>query len=587
MNNDINTLPKKNYSALLKLIPYFKVYKRDVFFAFLSLVITALMILFFGKAIKYLIDFGFVQKSATSLNIFLFIFMLAVIIMAVAGYYRSSLINKVSWQVIADLRKKSYENTIKISAEFFENMKTGDIVSRLTSDTMILYDVISNSFAFFLRNVVLFTGGIFFLFLTSMKLTLISLALIPLAISPIFIILKLIKALSKKSQIALAGVSSHLEETINGVKTIQSYLCEEKEIKNFRNSVDDALATELKKIKIRALLIALVIAFSFGAIAIVLWIGGHDVLDNKISSGDLSSFIFYSIIVATSLVSLSQIAGQMQSASAATSRIFEILEAESPVKESKNPQNFVHSDRIFIEFKDVNFAYPSRKEIPILKNFNLKINPNDKIAIVGLSGSGKSTILQLLLRFYDVDLGQILINNIDIKNLSFADLRTNFSYISQDSYIFSDTIFNNIAYVDKNITKEDVSKIIDENPSLHFIKNMHEGINSFVGEKGIKLSGGERQRIAFARALIKNSPILLLDEATSALDNNNEQSIIRTIANYAENKTVITVAHKLSSIINADKIIFIKDGEIAEIGSHHELMAWNGLYKKMYETETL
>lgn len=582
-----NNIPKKPYSTLLKLIPYFKKYNREILFALLSLLITALMILFFGKAIKYLIDYGFVQKSTSSLNIFLFIFVLAVIIMAVAGFYRSSLINTVSWKVITDLRKEAYNNVIKVSSEFFENMKVGDIVSRLTADTVILYDTISNGFAFFLRNVVLFFGGIFFLFLTSAKLTLISLALIPLALSPIFIILKWIKHLSKKSQIALGNVSSHLEETINGVRTIQSYLCEEKEIKNFNESADGALKTEMKKIRIRALLVALVIAFSFGAIAVVLWIGGHDVLKGEISSGELSSFIFYSIVVATSLVSLSQIAGQLQAASASTARIFELLEIESPVKESQNLQKFLHDEKIKIEFKNVNFSYPARKDVPILKNFSLTINPHEKIAIVGSSGSGKSTILQLLLRFYDVDSGLITINDVDIKAISFADLRNNFSYISQDSFIFSDTIYQNIAYVDKSITKEEVLKIIEENSALHFIKNMKDGIDSFVGEKGIQLSGGERQRIALARALIKNSPILLLDEATSALDNKNEQAIIKTIANIAENKTVITVAHKLSTIINADKIIFIKDGEIAEMGSHDELMSWNGLYKKMYEAELI
>lgn len=579
---------KKSYNNLLRLLPFFKPYKLDVILALLSLAVTALMILFFGKAIKYLIDFGFVQQNAFFLNISLLVFVMAVLIMAVAGYYRSSLTNSVAEKVIADLRKKSYSHIIGVSAEFFETSKTGDMVSRLTLDTFILYDIISNGVPFFLRNFLLFIGGICFLFFTSVKLTLISMMLIPIAIMPIFVMGKWVKRMSAKSQSALALVGSHIEETINGVKTIQSYSCEEKEIKNFGNFVDAALRDSLAKIRIRSLLIAAVIALAFGGIAIVLWVGGHDVLAQKITSGELSSFIFYSVVMATSLASLSQVAGQMQSASVASGRIFELLEIESPVKEITNAvQNIIPAKEIKIEFKDVNFAYPSRKETVTLQNINCVIKPGEKVAIVGSSGSGKSTIMQLLLRFYDINSGAILINDVDIKLLSFADLRQNFSYISQDSFIFSGTIFENIAYVDKSITRADVERIIDENHFLHFIKELPDGIDSFAGQKGIKLSGGERQRIAIARAIIKDSPVFLLDEATSALDNNNEQAIMKIIDQLARYKTVISVAHKLSSIINSDRIIFIKDGKIVEIGSHHELMAREGLYKKMYEMEAM
>jgi len=398
---------------------------------------------------------------------------------------------------------------------------------------------------------------------------------------------KVIKNLSNKSQEALSLVGSHIEESISGVKTIQSYLCEEKEVRNFSALVDLSLKSSLEKIRIKSLMIAGVIAFAFGAIALVLWVGGHDVLNQKITSGDLSSFIFYSVITATSLVSLSQIAGQLQTASSAAGRIFELLEIESPVKESKVLQKFSDKKNVSIKFRDVNFSYPSRKDFAILKDFNLEIKPGERLAIVGSSGSGKSTILQLLLRFYDVDSGKIFLDEINIKDLSFFDLRKNFSYISQDSFIFSGTIFENIAYVDKSVTQEQVEKIIAQNPALNFINNLPQKLQSFVGEKGIKLSGGERQRIAFARAIIKDSPILLLDEATSALDNQNEQSINRVIADFSENKTVITVAHKLSSVIGSNRIIFLKDGKIVESGSHQELMAMNGFYKKMYEIEIL
>ena len=518
-----------DFNNLLAIIPFFKPYKKEVFFSLAALFVTALMVLFFGKAIKYLIDFGFVGQSKFFLDILLLVFLGAVVVMALSGYYRSSLINAVAEKVIADLRKKIYDHIIRVSAEFFELTKTGDVISRLTVDTAVLYNIISNTISFFLRNALLFFGGICFLFLTSVKLSLISLMTIPVAIAPIIILGRSVKNLSNQSQSALASVGAHIEETVNGVKTIQSYLCEEKEVRNFFNFVDRALKISLEKIRIKSLMIAIVITFAFGGIALVLLVGGHDVLNGKITSGDLSSFMFYSIITATSLVSLSQIAGQLQTASAAAARIFELLKIESPVKETDNPQIFIPTKEVEIQFKNVSFAYPSRKDFAILQNVDLEIKAGEKIAIVGSSGSGKSTILQLLLRFYDVDAGEILLNNIDIKSLSFANLRQNFSYISQDCFIFSGTVFENIAYVDKNITEAEVEKIINDNPTLDFINKLPQKMHSFVGEKGIKLSGGERQRIAIARAIIKNSPVLLLDEATSALDSHNEQNIIRSI----------------------------------------------------------
>ncbi len=586
-NEPQSKLKKHNFNLFFNLIPFFRPYKKEVFLALFALLITALMVLFFGKAIKYLIDYGFTKKDQFSLNLIILIFILAVAIMAIAGYYRSYLINSASEKVIADLRKKIYQHIIGVSPEFFEITKAGDVVSRLLLDTNVLYNIFSNTISFFLRNSILFIGGIFFLFLTSPKLSLVSFILIIIAIMPIFILGKLIKNLSLNVQKSLSSLSSHVEESVNGIKTIQSYLCEEREIKNFKNFINQSLKITLDKIKIKSLMVAMVISLSFGSIAVIILIGGQDVINGNITSGDLSSFIFYSIIVATSLVALSNIAGQMQSASASIERIFELLEIKSPVSENINTEKFIESKYFNIKFINVDFSYPSRKDLEILKKFNLKINHGQKIAIMGSSGSGKSTILQLLLRFYDVKNGEIYLNSHNIKNLSIADLRKNFAYISQDCFIFSGTIFDNISYANENLTPEMLEKIISENSALDFIRKMPEGIHSFVGEKGIKLSGGERQRIAFARAIAKNSPILLFDEATSALDIENEKHINQAIFENVNDKTVIIVAHKISSIINCDNIIFIKDGEIFEEGNHQELIKMNGYYKKLYDEEIL
>jgi len=583
--NQSNPKPEKaKIHHLLSLLPYLRPYRLEIVFVVITLVATSAIILFLGKIVKYLIDLGFSSQNIHYLNIILIGLVLAIVILAITGYFRSFLVNSVGEKVITDLRKDIYSHIIRVSSEFFEIAKTGDVISRLTVDTNLLYNIISNSIAFALRNLLLFFGGIAFLFLTSPQLTIVSLALIPVAVAPIFLLGKKIKNLSSQSQEAISLVGSHIEETINGIKTIQSYICEEKEVRNFNNYLEEALVVSLKKIRLRSLLVALVIAFAFGSIAIVLWFGGHLVLSGKTTSGELSSFIFYSILSATSLVSVSQVMGQLQTASAATARLFDLLKIESPVLEIVNPEKLISTAENHITFKNVFFSYPSRQNHEALQNFNLEILPREKIALVGESGSGKSTILQLLMRFYDVSFGEILINNQNIKNLALTDLRGLFAYISQDCFIFSGTIYENIAYVDKNLTVADIEKIIDENEALHFIRNLPDGIQSFVGEKGVKLSGGERQRIAIARAIVKNSPILLLDEATSALDNENEFLIANSLIKLAKNKTVITIAHKLSSIINSDRIIFIKNGAIAEVGTHLDLIECDGLYRKMYDS---
>ncbi len=578
---------KSSVKILLKLIPFFYPYKKQVLLALFALLLTAIMVLFFGTAIKYLIDLGFARNDHLSLNIVLVIFVLGVSALAVAGYYRSYLINSAAEKVIADLRKVVYAHVIKVSAEFFEINKAGDVVSRLTLDTNIVYTMLTNTISFLLRNLILFIGGLCFLFFTSLKLSIISFLLIIIAILPIIILGKLIKGLSHKSQNYISLVSSHIEESVNGIRTIQSYLCEEREIKNFNNFIENSLQSVIEKVRIKSLLVAMVISLAFGSVAIIMLVGGHDVIDGKMTSGELSSFIFYSIISATSLVSLSQIAGQIQTAIASIERIFSLLEISSPVKEISSPQEFKFSKNVEINFQAIDFSYPSRKDFKILNNFNLKINNGERIAIVGASGSGKSTILQLLLRFYDVNSGKITINNQDISQISLKDLRQNFAYISQDCFIFSGTVFENIAYSNQSILANKIEQIVEENSSLHFIKNLPDGLNSFVGEKGIKLSGGERQRIAFARALVKDSPVLLLDEATSALDNENEQSINRAIIDLAKDKTVVIVAHRLSTIMHCDKIIFIKNGEIIESGTHEELLAIDGNYRRMYEAEII
>lgn len=588
---------KQAFSKIFLLNPYFKEYKLAIFLVFLALIVTSVAILFLGKIVKYLIDFGFAQSHEASLNLVLLKFFCAILILAIAGYFRSSLINEISEKSVTKLRQDIYKNLVFISSQFFENNKIGDVISRLTTDITLVYSIMSTSLAFSLRNILLFFGGLIFLFISSTKLTLISLILLPLAVIPIIFLGKKVKNLSLESQKKISGIVAHLEESLNGIKTIQAYGSQQKEIAIFNHLNSLNLNLAIKRARIKALLIAFVIAIAFSFVGLVIWLGSYEVINNKMSAGSLSSFIFYAIICATSLVSLSQVSGQIQTASAALERIFELLKIQSPIVEATNPTKL--SKEIFknisLEFKDISFAYPTRPESIILDKFNLKIKSQEKLAIIGPSGSGKSTILELMIRFFECDKGKILINSqIDIKKLSLKDLRSLFSYISQDCFIFSGTVLENIAYsnkidlknkAEKILIKSKIEALIKANRAFDFINKLPNGLESFVGQKGVKLSGGEKQRIAILRAIINEAPILLMDEATSALDNKNEKLISDLITSLAKDKMVIYVAHRLSSISHVDRIIFIKDGKILEEGTHEELLKKESHYKNLLNTK--
>ncbi len=588
LKKEQNSHKKAPINSLFLLFPYLKIHKFKIFLVIIALTVTSFMVLFLGRMLKYLIDFGFVSKNTHNLDLTLLGFAISVIILAIAGYFRSSLINEVGEKVIATLRQKIYKHIIFASNEFFEITKIGDVISRLTVDTTLLYNIISNSISFLLRNVLLFFGGLIFLFFSSAKLTLISLLLLPISIIPIVILGKKVKKLSLHSQEKIANLGSHIEESINGIKTIQSYQNENFESENFNNLSQDALNISVQKIKIRALLVALVILIAFSFVGIVLWLGSIEVISGNMSAGDLSSFIFYAIITATSLVSISQVIGQLQTAAGATERLFELLKIQSTIKEAANPVKLPSSifsgENLSLELKNIDFSYPSRKGVLVLNDFSLKIQNKEKIALVGASGSGKSTVLELLIRFFDVDKGSISLNDkFDIRHILLKDLRSLFSYISQDCFIFSGTIFDNITYSTKNISRSQVIDLINKNKAFDFINDFPDGLETFVGQKGIKLSGGERQRIAILRAIINDTPILLLDEATSSLDNKNEKLITDLIADLMQNKMVISVAHRLSTIKNVKRIIFMQNGKIIEEGTHEELIKSNGAYKEMIE----
>ena len=539
---------------LFSLLPYLKNYKNSIFIVFVTLIITSTSILGLGKMVKYFIDFGFSAQDTLYLTKISLISALIITILAISGYFRSFLINSVSQKIVFDIRKKIYAHIINISPEFFENNKIGDIISRMTNDANLLYNIISNVVSFFIRNLIVFLGGLIFLFSIDYGLTLIIFLVIIVATLPILFLAKRIKYFSDVEAQDISICTSQIEESTNFIKIIQSFLGQDKEVNNFNQKIAKTLNSSIQKIKTRSLLISLVILFAFGTIILMLWMGSSKVISGEMTSGDLSSFVFYAMVVASSIAGISRIIGQLNTASVACNRLFEILDLKSAIVDPKKPKKLSKTNKISIKFDNISFSYPKNPDKLILKNFNLEINHGQKIAIIGKSGIGKSSIFEILLRFYNTLDGKILINNQDISKISISDLRSLFSYITQDSVIFSGTIWDNISYANDKIIKKDVEKLL-ENDLFSFIRNLPGGLDHFVGEKGVMLSGGERQRIAILRALLKESKILLIDEATSALDNKNQEIAEDLLEIFAKDKILINITHRKINETKYDKVI--------------------------------
>ena len=546
-------MKNKKYN-LLSLLPYLKDYKGSIFIVFVTLIITSNAVLILGKMIKYFVDLGFTAQNFDNLTKLSIISLLIIVSLAIAGYFRSFLINSVAQKIVFKIRKQIYSHIINISPEFFEDNKIGDIISRMTNDINLLYNIISNVISFFIRNLIIFIGGLIFLFAINYELTLVIFAVIILAIFPILFLAKKIKFFADIEAKDLSICTSHIEETTNFIKVIQAFLGQKKEIDDFDQKITKTLDASIAKIKIRSLLISLIIISAFSTVILILWLGSNKVISGQMTSGDLSSFIFYALIVATSATGISRILGQLNIASVACNRLFEILDLKSKIIDPKNPKKLKNPKKINIKFDNVSFSYPKNPDKLILKNFNLEINHGQKIVIIGKSGIGKSSIFEILLRFYNILEGKVIINEQNIAEISLSDLRSLFSYISQDAIIFSGTIWDNISYGNDNITKKDVKKFL-KNELFNFIDKLPEDLDYFVGEKGVMLSGGERQRIAILRALLKKSPILLIDEFTSALDKKNDRLTHNLLKEIAKYKIIINITHKKINEEEYDKII--------------------------------
>lgn len=574
----------KNYSVLLKLGKYLLAYKRTLFFAAIALIFTAVVTLSMGAGVRFIIDEGFVAGSVEQLNNGALLIVGIALLMAVGTYTRFYLVSWLGERVSADLRQAVFDHMLSLHPHYFETNRSGEIVSRLTTDTTLLQSVIGSSASMALRSVLTFTGGLIMLLVTNLKLSGMVLACVPLVLVPILMYGRRVRTLSRKSQDSIADVGSYAGEIIQQIKTVQSYTQESNEKLAFGNHVEDAFLVARQRIKQRALLIAVVIALIFSACAGMFWVGGNDVISGNMSAGELGAFIFYAVIVASAVATISEVIGELQRAAGAAERMFELLAVESLITSPEDPTS-ADSLGARVSFKNVTFHYPSRPDQPALEDISLNIAAGKSLALVGPSGAGKSTVFELIQRFYDPDAGVVSLGGQDIKRLSPKTLRQQLAVVAQQPTLFSGDVRHNILYGNPAASEQ---QVIDAARAAHahsFIEQLPDGYASFLGEQGVRLSGGQRQRVAIARAILKNPRILLLDEATSALDSESEHHVQQALQSLMHGRTTIIIAHRLSTIIGADLIAVMDQGKVVATGTHQQLLATSTLYKRLAELQ--
>jgi ATP-binding cassette subfamily B protein len=564
------------------LLAYLNPYRLHVAVATVAIFFTSSAVLGIGAALKYLIDEGFSKGDAALLDRAYEILIGVTLLLATASFVRFFLVSWVGERVVADIRRDIHARLLSMHIGFFETTRTGELLSRLTTDTTLIQSVIGSSVSVAARHVLTMSGAFVLLLITSWQLTGYMLLMLPLVVAPIIIMGRRVRRYGRESQDRVADISAEAEETFSAIRAVQALSLERYSSTRFDNMIDRALATASQRIRTRALLTGLVIFLVFGAVVTVLWFGGRDVLAGRISAGDLSAFVFYSVVVAGAVGALSEVVTDFQRALGASARIAELLAMQPQVASPASPMVLAEGQvSATVQFTGVSFTYPARPEKPALSEFTLSVPPGSTVALVGPSGAGKTTLFQLLLRFYDPDSGQITIDGVDIKNLALAQLRGLIGLVPQDPVIFSGTARDNIALGNAQASEADIIEAARAAAALEFIEKMPQGLDTHLGEKGIQLSGGQRQRIAIARAVVRNPRILLLDEATSALDAENEHLIQQALARVMAGRTTFVIAHRLATVVRAERIVLLNEGRIEAVGTHQQLLEQSPLYARL------
>ncbi|MDQ2101794.1 ABC transporter transmembrane domain-containing protein [Azospirillum isscasi] len=572
---------RRNLSPLRRLFPFLWPYRLQIFGAALALTVAAGTVLGLGQGMRVLVDQGFVAGDSALLDRALLVLLAVIVLMAASTFGRFYLVSWIGERVVADIRRAVYDHVVKLSPGFFETTKTGEILSRLTTDTEVLQTVVGSSVSIALRNLLMFVGGTVMLLVTSPKLAGLVFLGVPLVILPIILMGRRVRALSRASQDKIADLGSFVEETLGAIRTMQAYTHEAIDRGLFGARVEDAFATARRRVTVRAIMTMIVIVLVFGSVGLILWIGGHDVLAGRLSVGQLSAFVIYSVVVAGSVGAISEVAGDLQRAAGATERLFDLLDTVPEIRAPADPRALPEPPQGALSFRDVRFHYPSRPDWAALEDFSLEIRPGETVALVGPSGSGKSTVFQLLLRFYDPQAGMVTLDGVDIRDADPVEVRRRLGLVSQDPVVFSANAWENIRYGRPDASDAEVLAAAEAAHALEFLQALPEGLDTFLGEKGVRLSGGQRQRLSIARAILRDPPVLLLDEATSALDAESERMVQDALDKLMTRRTTIIIAHRLATVLNADRIVVMEQGRVVATGRHADLVREGGLYARL------
>lgn len=576
--------PSKKVGAVGQLLPFVKPYKWLVFSALLALSFTALISLIMPLAVRQVIDNFDVSENNLLDRYFGMAFFIAALL-AVGTALRYYLVTRLGERIVADIRVAVFDKMIGMSPAFFERVMTGEVLSRITTDTTLILSVIGSSVAVALRNVLILFGGIGLMLWTSIKMTGLVLWPIPVVLIPVVLLGRRVRKLSRENQDLIAASSGDASEQLLAAQTVQAFTHENLSRNKFYGVTEKSYNSAIRRIETRAVMTAIVIFIAFSSVVGFLWMGAADVREGTISIGELVQFMIYTILVAGSLGALTEIWGELQRAAGATERLVELLNAHDAVSDPPTPIDVPDSPAPEITFQNVTFSYPGRPGIVALDDITLTVKPGERIALVGPSGAGKSTIIQLLQRFYDPQQGMIKIDGVDLRDMSRMEFRKQVALVPQDSVIFADTARENIRFGRPDATDEEVEAAARAAAAHDFLTALPDGYDSDVGERGVMLSGGQKQRIAISRAILRDAPILLLDEATSALDAESELAVQTAVEDLSMARTTIIVAHRLATVKKADRIVVFDKGRIVAMGTHNDLVVEGGLYARLADLQ--
>jgi len=573
--------PQSSTSLLVKAAAFLKPYTKQIAVASIALVFTAALTLGLVQYVRIIVDRGFVEGSTESLNTAIIGFLIVAVLQAIGTFARFYWVSWLGERVTADIRKAVYSHIIDLHPGYFEDNLSGEIQSRITTDTTLIQSVIGSSASIALRNLLMMIGGTIFLFITNPKLTSVVMICIPLVIGPILFFGRKVRLLSRDSQDEIANVGAYVGESIQQIKTVQAYNHQDHDDRLFAGHVETAFNVALRRIMMRSFLITIVITLVFAALAVMIWVGGQDVINGTMSAGELTAFVAYAVLVASAVGAISQVISELQRAAGAMEHLMELLEADNEIKAPDSPRQLSGEFRGLLTLQDVSFAYASRPETPALDGVSLEIQPGESVALVGPSGAGKSTLFDLVLRFYDPQSGALSLDGIDIRELDPQELRSHIAIVSQQPAMFTGNVWDNIRYGRPEASDAEVRSAAEAAYASEFIEKLPQGYDSYLGESGIRLSGGQKQRIAIARAILKDPEILLLDEATSALDAESERKVQLALTELMANRTSLIIAHRLATVMNVSRIAVLDAGRLVAQGSHRELLLSSELYANL------